>query len=1428
MATRANACNSMRNFTLALGSRQADYFGHVTTRGLRQPRLRPSSSQQTFVTPTSRPLTSSTRPVILSKEARKDNQQTQLHNGSKETTPSTMRCRPAMASFHTSALRNNSLPAVDLQSNETPSEVNLPLPASPKLRRTDELVKIQAMYKWLDVKAKSGHIQFASAFTYPGCKVPRHQVQGGWFDYVLSNPNTGKLWKYSSWRKDSPSMARRKVIACLIPQLQQICDWNPHLDDRQKHRQEDARFLEMVLTDRLILQFPPSEKIAVLHVSGTDQIFSVKLDHQLSPNVLEKNPELWDKVISQCIKEVRKDGVWQDLVNTPFQQSSQGSTPWPLVVEKTPPEARDTDTEFQMSQKTMDRLFRAYVFKEEGAELYNRIKSLVQFKTKMGCDAQGFKVCRAIYNDGLYDMRETSITVDPDDPISMSQLQTRAFNLLMSKLETTRLLRRLKGTIFLDVSLDDDLIWGLEQRRERLSYLVRNTEFLLATDPQKKRSLPSDLDVRESLRSGELAHSLASRRASQNPKTHAILSDRPQLPVSQRGDEILRMVEQHTYSIISAETGSGKSTQIPQMILEEASHRGSGGKCKVLCIQPRRIAARLLAERVAAERGEFVGDTVGYATRFDKKWPRMNGSITYCTNGLALKMFEEDAASLKTYTHIILDEVHVRDINIDFLMLLLKRHVDQCRSLGTPRAANCDHDVGPDGTSIPAPSISISGRQHHIKQHYLDEILDDLATTLEPEFLTPILQEDGTLSFLENHYAKFSDSSNSKELEANKHSVAPALPALESQEVDHVPYGLISALVVHILRTTKSGSILIFLPGLGPINAVYDRLSFLASTPECPVDFSDTNQLRVLRLHSALHAELAELSEPFPEGCRRIILSTDIAEASITLPDVKYVIDTGRVNQMFYDTATHSRQLVTCWVSQSSATQRAGRAGRVQNGEYYFLGRKQCYDSLRMTRSPAIQREDLHGICLQAKNIAPDVPVLELLQEAVEPPAPAKVLDVLESLKVLQALDQKERITDLGVILCGLGLSPHPAKLVLLGVLFRCLNPMVILAVRMDGESVFRRPKDWEEVRKIRKNRKSFAGESDSDHIAEINAFNALRQMDEEGLAGDFAFDNNLELPVFFENMRAGRRVMQWLSKARYIPGPGSFQNERQNERFGHRMLNKNSDNISLIKTLLTHTLSSRYAIPSGGKTFSTKTEEKAGLQGTSAAQLGSDPIQRIVTYDEKILSWGVTSLVNVSATSPMVPCLLGDKLTWNGEHLRFSNFLPMRIRPESAFTENEAARTLVGFHRSLAQTFAATFRVMRERMWQARGNYRAHMPLETPLIRTLRSGVFSIVSLQDVWEADRIKSQPKKWKNKKLDQAQEEDQAQDEAQALQEDQSQDEDGDRDQVQDQVKTLEEGQDLGPNLEEVLDRDDENLKDGEHLAEGEDREKKELS
>ncbi|KAJ5731078.1 uncharacterized protein N7483_005586 [Penicillium malachiteum] len=823
---------------------------------------------------------------------------------------------------------------------------------------------------------------------------------------------------------------------------------------------------------------------------------------------------------------------------------------------------------------------------------------------------------------------------------------------------------------------------------------MRTASFLPITRSQEKKSLASGPDRREVRRSGELARSLDKRLTSQHPKTCAILSDRAQLPVSRKREEILRMIEQHPYSILSAETGSGKSTQIPQMILEEAIRGGSGGECNVLCIQPRRIAAQMLGKRVADEREEPIGETVGYATRFDKIWPDRNGSITYCTTGLALKMFQNDGDSLRRYTHIILDEVHVRDVNIDFMMLLLKRHVDQCQSLSTPAprvvimSATLDldlftsyfHSVGPDGTSIPAPSITIPGRQHQVNEHFLDDILDDLATTLEPKFLTTLLGAKDTLPFLERHYAKFGEHDTSKELELTKDPATPASAALE--EDPFMPYGIISALIVHILSTTESGSILIFLPGLQAIDKLHDEIPCLASRPECGIDFSNASKLRVLKLHAGLPKEMAKLSESFPGGCRRILLSTDVAEASVTLPDVKFVIDTGRVKQIFHNSATHSRQLVTSWISRSNATQRAGRAGRVQNGEYYFLGTKKCYDSLRISRSPAIQREDLHSICLQAKDIAPDVPVLEMLQQAIEPPDTVKVLGTLESLKVLKALDEDERITDLGVILGGLGLTPHAAKLVILGVLFRCLNPMIILAVRMDGESLFRWPKESQDVAEIRKRRERFAQGSHSDHIAEVNAFNALRQKVEEGLAEEFALSNHLELPVFFQNMQNSRLIMRWLSNARYIAGTSRFENKQ----FGHDVLNTHSHDVSLIKALVTHTLSSRFAIRTRKATCSTKTEKLAIIESTSAAaRLRSGLIQESLTYTGKVQIGDLINILNVSPTSPIVPCLLGDKLIQNGEVLRFGSWLPVLVKPESAFTEDETAQTLIDYHQSIA-----------------------------------------------------------------------------------------------------------------------------------------------
>lgn len=188
-------------------------------------------------------------------------------------------------------------------------------------------------------------------------------------------------------------------------------------------------------------------------------------------------------------------------------------------------------------------------------------------------------------------------------------------------------------------------------------------------------------------------------KGSQDPQFKHIRAIRESLPMSQFRSEILNLVKENEFSIVIGDTGSGKSTQVPQIILEDAIERGEGASVRILCTQPRRIAATSLARRVAAERNEVIGDSVGYFVRFEKQAPKqVRGSVQFCTVGWLLVMLQHNEGFLDDVSHIILDEVHERSVDIDVLMLILKRRwqerfikakkkgiKDPCSNLNFPR-----------------------------------------------------------------------------------------------------------------------------------------------------------------------------------------------------------------------------------------------------------------------------------------------------------------------------------------------------------------------------------------------------------------------------------------------------------------------------------------------------------------------------------------------------------------------------------------------------------------------------------------------------------------------------------------------------------------------------------------------------------------------
>lgn len=799
---------------------------------------------------------------------------------------------------------------------------------------------------------------------------------------------------------------------------------------------------------------------------------------------------------------------------------------------------------------------------------------------------------------------------------------------------------------------------------------------------------------------------LSSFRQSKDPRILALRSATAKLPVNDLQKPILDLIRNHTYSLIVAETGSGKSTQVPQIILNDSIDRKRGGYCSVLCVQPRRIAAQMVARRVADERHEELSsrNSVGYKVRFDYHTPSPSGSITYCTTGIMLNMLQSKTTNeLEKYSHIILDEVHVRDIGIDFVMLLLKRYIDRCPALRRPTpkvivmSATIDIDLfssyfrneKPDGTLLPAPHISVPGRQFHVKRHYLNEVLKDVKTSIQPDILSKLLGERATQKFLQEHSAL--SGTETRELIANilaerssKEIFSPRqICGNPDDEAQLMPLGLICAAIFHLLTTTKTGSVLVFLPGLRHLFGLEQQLRSFGSALK--LNLADEGQFRVLKLHSDLPDELAKLSLPFSDSCRRIILATDIAEASLTIADVKYVIDSGKVYQKTYDSETHSRRMACSWVSQSSALQRLGRAGRVQNGEYFFLGAKEHFDSLRITKSPEIIRSDLQETCLLAKSVDPDIPISEFLSQAIEPPDDGEMCAAIESLKRMKALENPETLTNLGQALASLKVTPALGKLVILGIIFRCLDPLLILGAMGDDTDLFRRGITLKERVEILTDRAAFIGLSASDHISRINAFKAVRQVwSKDGPLGasEYTLSSNIDIIDYREIFVNACQVLTRLARARLITqAQAKFRDDGE---FGGPSLNVNSQNIPLIKALLLHCLSPQLAAPRGQTAYSTQIDRSVKLWPFSVI-MSKPPPRSLIVYSTKYQHPEGMMLMDASLISPLTACLFGGELTWQRDLLVVNHWLRIKLSvKEASYTTNTYALGLVSLGRTL------------------------------------------------------------------------------------------------------------------------------------------------
>ena len=467
------------------------------------------------------------------------------------------------------------------------------------------------------------------------------------------------------------------------------------------------------------------------------------------------------------------------------------------------------------------------------------------------------------------------------------------------------------------------------------------------------------------------------------------------LPVTARKDDIAEAIRDNQVVIIAGETGSGKTTQIPKICLE----LGRGRRGFIGHTQPRRIAARTVAERIAAELDQKIGESVGYAIRFDDRVSETT-AVKLMTDGILLAEMQRDRF-LNKYDTIIIDEAHERSLNIDFLLGYLKRLLPKRPDLKVIiTSATIDpesfaaHFADADGN--PAPIIEVSGRTYPVEIRY-----------------RPLEFEAG------------------------------------GKVVDQDPLdGLTEA--IEELMHEGDGDILCFFPGERDIRDAMEA-----------IEGKKWKNVEVTPLFGRLSNQ--EQHRVFSEHRgRRIVLATNIAETSLTVPGIRYVVDTGTARISRYSTRTKVQRLPIEPISQASANQRSGRCGRVADGIAIRLYSEQDFESRPEFTDPEILRTNLASVILQMVSLKlGDIEQFPFIQ----PPEHKAIRDGLTLLHELGALHDKQNkpsLTTIGRDLARIPLDPRMARMLIEANTNGCLDDVMVIVAAMTIQDVRERPLDFQ------------------------------------------------------------------------------------------------------------------------------------------------------------------------------------------------------------------------------------------------------------------------------------------------------------------------------------------------------------------------------
>ena len=596
------------------------------------------------------------------------------------------------------------------------------------------------------------------------------------------------------------------------------------------------------------------------------------------------------------------------------------------------------------------------------------------------------------------------------------------------------------------------------------------------------------------------------RAKQERPAGKQMLRVRQSLPAWKMQDTIVNAVNANRVIIISGETGSGKSTQSVQFILDDMIQRELGSVANIICTQPRRISALGLADRVASERCSKVGEEIGYSIRGESRVSHGRTRVTFVTTGVLLRRLQSSGGrtddvvdALANVSHVVVDEVHERSLDTDFLLILLRDVLVKRKELKVIlMSATLDADIFENyfGHVASVERVEIEGRTHSVQDHYLDDIvrMTGFGRCIDKGVEDP---------------------------DQIRNSLSGALRSVGMK----INYDLIARTVVHIDSelAEADGAILIFLPGTVEIDRTLQALRAIPN-------------LYPLPLHASLQpSEQRQVFPPSPRGKRKVIAATNVAETSITIEDVVAVIDTGRVKETVFDSENNMVKLEEVWASRAACKQRRGRAGRVRAGKCYKMYTGSVETGKMAERpEPEIKRVPLEQLCLSVKAMGVD-DVPSFLASALTPPSTMAIDSALHVLEKMRALDGRE-LTALGRHLAMIPADLRCGKLLVYGAIFGCLEACLTIAAILTARSPFVSPQNKRDESKAA--RSSF-GNGQGDLLCDLRAYESWseqRQYSASSVVRNWCNDNFLSSQILFDISSNRSQYLSSLKDTGFLP----------------------------------------------------------------------------------------------------------------------------------------------------------------------------------------------------------------------------------------------------------------------------------------------------